>query len=101
MNLCSLLFDHGFPLTKAPNIKGLITTMLATFIMYLSEFKNDCCSTYATVPGQQSQILALFEEKIKGIFTFDECLVFGRLIRDEWEQRNSTSSVPDSEGLQL
>ena len=75
--------------------------MLATFIMYLSEFKNDCCSTYATVPGQQNQILALFEEKIKGIFTFDECLVLGRLIRDEWEKCNSTSFVPDSEGQKL
>lgn len=100
-NLCSLLFDHGFPLTKVQNIKGLVKRMLATFIMYLSEFNNDCIRTYNTVSGQQNCILILFQEKIKGIFTLEECLQFGKLIRDEWEQRNNTSSVTGNDGFQL
>ena len=100
-NLCSLLFDHRFPTTKVENIKGLVKTMLATFIMYLSEFNNDCIRTYNTVSGQQNCILILFQEKIKGIFTLEECLEFGKLIRDEWEQRNNTSSVNSNDGFQL
>jgi hypothetical protein len=99
--LNTLLFDHGFPITKVQNIKGLITTMLATFLMYLSEFKEDCQETYNKISGKDNRILSLFEEKISGIFTFDELIFFGAKIRDEWEQRNSSATTAEDDGLQL
>jgi hypothetical protein len=43
----------------------------------------------------------VFEEKVAGIFTFEELTLFGRRIRDEWEQRNSSATTAENDGLQL
>ena len=70
-NLSMLLYDHSFALTKIQNMQGLVHTMLATFLMYLSEFPEDCYEIYNKVKGQQNCILSTFKEKIQGIFSFE------------------------------
>jgi hypothetical protein len=95
------MYDHGFPLTKMQNMQGLIHTMLATFLMYLSEFKEDCHTIYDKVKGQPNYILSTFKEKIQGIFTFAECVLFGLKIKEEWLERNNTGVNTDMEGVQF
>jgi hypothetical protein len=100
--LASLLFDHSKPLTKVPNIKGLMYTMLATFLMYLGKFTEDCIKKYDIVSESKNIVLALFQEKIKKFFTMEECLQFGKVIRNEWEERNGTQeSTNDMKGIVL
>lgn len=100
--LSSLLFDHSKSLTKERNIKGFIDTMLATFLMYLGEFTNDCNSKYNTGITAKNKILAIFEHKFEGIFTIDECYRFGLLIKNEWEERNGLQeSTNDIKGIVL
>jgi hypothetical protein len=101
-SLCSILFDHSPPLTKMQNIKGLVYTMLGTFLMYLEEFLDDCSTKYNNVSGNKNVIHSIFEGKIEGLFTMEECLHFGALIREEWEERNCMhESTSDVKGLVL
>ena len=60
--------------------------MLATFLMYLAEFQNDCLTKYNS--DEPNLILDIFEKRIDGIFSFQECLSFGAAIREEWEDNN-------------
>jgi hypothetical protein len=100
-NLSSLMYEHGFPLTKMQNMQGLIHTMLATFLMYLSEFKEDCHNIHDKVKRQPNYILSAFKEKIQGIFAIAECLSFRLKIKEEWSDRNNTGVNTDMEGVQL
>lgn len=55
---------------------------------------------YDMISGKKNVLLALFEEKIHGIFTMEECVQFGVEIRNEWEERNGTQeSTNDMKGL--
>ena len=101
-SLSSLLFDHSPPITKIQNIKGFVDTILSTFFMYLREFIDDCNNKYNKVSKQNNKILAIFENKIYGIFTMQECLQFGDVIRNEWEERNGLQeSSSDIKGIIL
>jgi hypothetical protein len=100
-SLSSILFDHSFALTKLRNIYGLVKTMLATFLMYLPDFIQDCISTYDTVSGRQSYVLSTFLDKTKDFYTIEEFLTFGRAIREEWEERNSIGTSSKTEGLHV
>lgn len=100
-SLSSILFDHSFALTKLRNIYGLVRTMLATFLMYLPDFIQDCISTYDTVSGRQSYVLSTFLDKTKDFYTIEEVLTFGRAIREEWEERNSIGTSSETEGLHV
>jgi hypothetical protein len=103
-SLASLLFDHSIPLTKVRNIKGFVDTLLATFLMYLGDFTDDCNNKYNIVGKSENKnkILEIFEDKIKGLFTMDECLAFGLLVRNEWEERNGLQeSTSDMKGIVL
>lgn len=101
-SLASLLFDHSKPLTKVRNIKGLIYTLMATFLMYLGEFTEDCIKRYDVVSKTKNKVLAIFYEKIEGIFTIEECSRFGHVIRNEWEERNGIQeSSNDMKGIIL
>jgi hypothetical protein len=84
--LCAKLFDHGLNITQIQNIKGLIHTMLATFLMYLEQFKDDCSTIYNN--DSPNIVLQLFTEKINGIFSFTECVEFGREIRADFISNN-------------
>jgi hypothetical protein len=97
-NLSSLMYDQGFPLTKMQNMQGLIHTILATFLMYLSK---DCHNIYDKVNGQPNYILSTSKEKIQGILTFAECMSFGLKIKEEWSERNNTGVNTDMEGVQF
>jgi hypothetical protein len=47
-------------------------------------------------------VLALFKEKIRRFFTMEECSQFGKVIRNEWEERNGTQeSTNDMKGIVL
>jgi hypothetical protein len=50
----------------------------------------------------KNEILQIFEDKINGIFTMDECLKFGLSIRNEWEEKNELQeSTGDMKGIVL
>jgi hypothetical protein len=50
----------------------------------------------------KNKILQIFEDKINGIFTMDECLKFGLSIRNEWEEKNGLQeSTGDMKGIVL
>ena len=101
-SLSSILFDHSPPITKIQNIKGFVDTMLATFLMHLEEFIDDCNNKYNKLNKKKNVILAIFEGKINGIFTLQECLQFGVCIKDEWEEKNGLQeSTSDMKGLIL
>lgn len=101
-SLSSLLFDHSPPITKIQNIKGFVDTILSTFLMYLREFIDDCNNKYNKVSKQKNKILAIFENKINGIFTMQECLQFGDIVRNEWEEKNGLQeSSSDIKGIVL
>jgi hypothetical protein len=84
--LCAKLFDHGLNITQVQNIKGLINTMLATFLMYLEQFKDDCSTIYNN--DSPTVVLQLFTEMINGIFSHRECVEFGREIRADFDSNN-------------
>ena len=101
-SLSSLLFDHSPPITKIQNIRGFVDTLLSTFLMYLGKFIDDCNNKYNKVSKQNNKILAIFENRINGIFTMQECLQFGDAIRNEWEERNGMQeSSSDIKGIVL
>lgn len=68
--------------------------------MYLGEFLDDCSTKYAS--SSKSIICSIFEEKLEGLFTMEECLDFSALIREEWEERNGLQeSSSNMKGLVL
>ena len=88
-SLCSLLFDHELAMTKLQNIKGLINTMLATFLMYLKQFMEDSSTVYDKESENPNIIFDLFLKNIEDLFAVEECLEIGRTIRIEWDGRKN------------
>jgi hypothetical protein len=100
-SLCSVLLDHHLNITTNQNVKGLPFTMLATFLMYYEQFKNDCLTKYS-ISGRPNIILSIFEEKSQEYFSQSEFFEFGKIIRDTWESRNKVFvSDTDSAGNTL
>jgi hypothetical protein len=93
--------QEWYTITTNQNVKGLPFVMLATFLMYYEEFKNDCLTKY-NISDRPNIVISLFEEKSKEYFTQSECFEFGKIIRDTWECRNKIFvSKDDSTGNTL
>ena len=89
----SMCLDHDFQLTGIKNIGGFVYTVLATFLMYLGEFKSGCETIHTS--EKENIIYATFKAKATGSFTWSECLEFGSVIRENFERMNNRCSVKD------
>ena len=91
--ILSMCLDHDFQLTGIKNIGGFVNTMLATFLMYLGEFKCGCETNHTS--EKENIIYATFKAKATGSFTWSECLEFGCVIKENFERMNNRCSVKD------
>ena len=91
--LLSMCLDHDYQLTGITNIGGFVYTMLATFLMYLREFKCGCETIHTS--EKENIVYATFKAKVTGTFTWSECLEFGCVIKENFERMNNRCSVKD------
>ena len=89
----SMCLDHDFQSTGIKNIGGFVYTKLATFLIYLGEFKSGCETIHTS--EKENIICATFKAKATESLTWSECLEFGSIIREDFERMNNRCSVKD------
>ena len=85
-NWISSLMESTHPLCSLPELKPILDVWLATFLMYLPEFLEDCNRKYS--PNQEHYIIKVFKEKSAPFFQFSKALEFGKLIREKFKASN-------------
>ena len=91
-NWLSALYDHAQPITNLNNLDGLPQTMLATFLMYYSLFKDQCILWFGD--ANVSLVFKVFWEVTNKYYSEIEILDISRSIREDFERKNKINIPP-------
>ena len=95
-NWISSLLESTHPLCSLPELKPILDVWLATFLMYLPEFNEDCNQKYS--PNKDHYIIKVFKEKSAPFFQYSKAIEFGKLLRNQFKEKNGMSRLETQRG---